>query len=234
MKIHLDSPEEEARIELIPLIDVIFCILTFFLLAALQLTRQQAISVDLPKASTGQPQMREMMVVSLDTFGQIYIDQIPVTPPQLDQVLQKYQTRNPGGLMVLYAPKDAKYNDVVQILDRMRLVGGDRVALATLPSGAAPPSPNPTPGNPGLNAPPNSNPGSGNLFPRAVPPTAPSTPNLYQIPSPQGQNPNLPPQAPGGTGTMDSLPPLTPTPGLTPAPSQLTPAPGFTPAPSQP
>jgi biopolymer transport protein ExbD len=220
MKIHLDSPEEEARIELIPLIDVIFCILTFFLLAALQLTRQQAISVDLPKASTGQPQMREMMVVSIDTFGQIYIDQIPVTPPQLDQVLQKYQTRNPGGLMVLYAPKDAKYNDVVQILDRMRLVGGDRVALATLPSGAAPPSPTATPGNPGFNAPPTSNPGSGNLFPRAVPPTAPSTPNLYQIPSPQGQNPNFAPQAPGGTGTMDSLPALAPAPGFTPAPSQ--------------
>ncbi|NEP44700.1 MAG: biopolymer transporter ExbD, partial [Okeania sp. SIO2H7] len=69
MKINLDSPTEEARIELIPLIDVIFCILTFFLLAALQLTRQQAISVDLPKASTGQSQGQEMLIVSIDQRG---------------------------------------------------------------------------------------------------------------------------------------------------------------------
>ncbi|MEW6499728.1 MAG: biopolymer transporter ExbD, partial [Cyanobacteriota bacterium] len=38
MKVNLDTPSEEARIEIVPLIDVIFCILTFFLLAGLQLT----------------------------------------------------------------------------------------------------------------------------------------------------------------------------------------------------
>jgi biopolymer transport protein ExbD len=65
MKINLDTPAEEARIELVPLIDVIFCILTFFLLASLQLTRQQAINVDLPKAKTGQTQMREMLRANL-------------------------------------------------------------------------------------------------------------------------------------------------------------------------
>lgn len=51
MKVNLHTPVEEVQIQIIPLIDVVFCILTFFLLAALQFTRQQAISVDLPKAS---------------------------------------------------------------------------------------------------------------------------------------------------------------------------------------
>lgn len=192
MKIHLDSPPEEARIELVPLIDVIFCILTFFLLAALQLTRQQAINVDLPKASTGVPQMREMLLVSIDNFGQTYIDQLPVNVQQLERVLRSYRDRNPTGLMVLYAPKDAKYNDVVQVLDRMRSVGGDRVALATLPAGAAAPTASPSPFNP-----------KGVLPPVMNPPGAQLNPNQSQFPvNPQppvaGQNQfQLPPANPG-------------------------------------
>lgn len=69
MKINLHSPIEEVQVQIIPLIDVIFCILTFFLLAALQFTRQQAISVDLPKASTGAPsQFQSRLIVTLSTL----------------------------------------------------------------------------------------------------------------------------------------------------------------------
>ena len=55
--------EQEVRIEIVPLIDVIFCILTFFILGAVGLSRQQAIGLDLPKAQTGTPQMREMLAI---------------------------------------------------------------------------------------------------------------------------------------------------------------------------
>ncbi|MEM6435668.1 MAG: biopolymer transporter ExbD, partial [Cyanobacteria bacterium P01_D01_bin.115] len=76
----LDTPSEDVRIEIIPLIDVIFCILTFFILAAVGLTRQQAIDLDLPNASTGNPLppqglgaealQRERLYVSVDAIGQ--------------------------------------------------------------------------------------------------------------------------------------------------------------------
>lgn len=224
MKIHLDSPPEEARIELIPLIDVIFCILTFFLLAALQLTRQQAINVDLPKASTGVPQMREMLIVSIDAFGQTYIDQLPMNYQQLERVLQSYRSRNPTGLMVLYAPKDAKYNDVVQVLDRMREVGGDRVALATLPAGAATPTSSPSPFNQKGTLPPVSNPGTG-LLPTPAS-GAQVNPNQYQFP--------VNPQQPTSNQNQFQLPPVNPTPqlgGQTPlqlSPQSPAPIPGST------
>ncbi|MGL5058494.1 MAG: biopolymer transporter ExbD [Microcoleus sp.] len=190
MKINLDTPAEETRIELVPLIDVIFCILTFFLLAALQLTRQQAINVDLPKAKTGQTQMREMLIVSLDDVGQTYIDQLPVNESQLDRVLKDYRTKNPGGLMVLYAPQNARYAKVVQVLDKLREVGGDRVALATLPSSAQSPTQNPSfpnSGTPGL---------APRIDPTVPLPSAPGTPlnpNGVQLPIAPGQqqvNPN--------------------------------------------
>lgn len=131
---------EEVRIEIIPLIDVIFCILTFFILAAVGVSRQQAISLNLPKASSGTAQMQEMLIVSLDDFGQVYVEQNPVaTRRQLAQAVESYVLSRPNGLMVLFASKDARYDEVIQVLDILREVGGDRVALATLPEGQTTP-----------------------------------------------------------------------------------------------
>lgn len=127
------SHSQEAQINILPLMDVIFCILTFFILGAVGLSRQQAISLDLPKATSGSPQMREMLVVSLDDFGQLYVEQQVVTPEQLKSTIQNYHQYNPTGIMVLHAARNASYNEVVQVLDMLRSVGGDRVALATLP-----------------------------------------------------------------------------------------------------
>ncbi|MEP6517386.1 biopolymer transporter ExbD [Microcoleus vaginatus] len=220
MKIHLDTPAEEARIELVPLIDVIFCILTFFLLAALQLTRQQAINVDLPKAKTGQTQMREMLIVSIDDFGQTYIDQLPVNYQQLDRVLKSFQSKNPTGLMVLYAPQNARYAKVVEVLDKLREVGGDRVALATLPSSAPSPLPNPSVPNSGIPVAPAIG-NSGQPLPSPVPPGQQQF-NQFQSPLPapgqQQFNPNqfqspLPaPQQPSNFGANQGIPPVSPTP----------------------
>jgi biopolymer transport protein ExbD len=240
MKIHLDTPAEEARIELVPLIDVIFCILIFFLLATLQLTRQQSIPVDLPKAKTGQAQMRDMLIVSIDDFGQTYIDQLPVNYQQLDQVLKSFQSQNPAGLTVLYAPQNARYAKVVEVLDKLRELGG-RVSLATLPTSAASPQPNPSLPNPGIPA----TPSIGNSAQPLPSPVAPGqqqfNPNQFQSPLPapgqQQFNPNqfqspLPaPQQPRNSGANVGIPPVSPAPtapslkpGSTPPPQNVVPS----------
>lgn len=144
MKVNLEPTAPEVRIEIIPLIDVIFCILTFFILAALGLTRQQAISLDLPKATTGAPQVREMLVVSVDPVGQTYVEKEPVSRDQLKQILLNYTKTQPNGLMVLNASQLVSYNEVVQVLDLLRSVGGNRVALATAPEGNAQATPTPS------------------------------------------------------------------------------------------
>ncbi|MEO1520460.1 MAG: biopolymer transporter ExbD [Cyanobacteria bacterium J06633_2] len=133
MKTNWESTSEDVRIEILPLIDVIFCILTFFILASVVLTRQSGINVDLPSAETGTTQMREMVIVSVDPVGQLYLEQQPISSDQLLEALRTYRQNRPDGLMVLYASRSALYDDVVNVLDLMRSVGGDRVALATLP-----------------------------------------------------------------------------------------------------
>ncbi|MGL5080513.1 MAG: biopolymer transporter ExbD [Microcoleaceae cyanobacterium] len=225
MKIHLDSStnSDEARIELLPLIDVVFCILTFFILAALQLTRQQAINVDLPKATTGETQMQKMLIVGIDQAGQTYVNQQQITENQLERELKKFLRWNANGLVVVYAPKDSKYNDVVQVLDQIRSVT-NRVALATLPSSAETPAtqgpnlfdpsrltPPPTPGikNPVLQPAPAVPEGSLPPNPLLLPEVAPNQPTS---PEPSGSNPlNSQPLGSSPAGTIE-----TPTPSQSP------------------
>lgn len=213
MKINLDTPSEEVQIQIVPLIDVIFCILTFFLLAALQLTRQQSITVDLPKATTGATQMQDMLIVSVDSLGQTYIDQQPVSRSQLYENLLAYRQRNPNGLMVLYAPKLAIYDDVVQVLDLLRSVGGDRVALATLPNSASPTTPASPGATPNLNGLPGNTPGSFLNSP-GITPAPTGSPFLFSpTPAPGSVTPFGPGQAsPGEFNTL----PASPVPSLTP------------------
>ncbi len=163
-----NSGNQDVKIELIPLIDVIFCILTFFILAAVNFSRQQAIRLDLPQAKTGTPQMREMLVVSLDDLGQVYVEQQLVSRNQLSQSIENYNQSNPNGLMVLYAAKNATYREVVEILDILREVGGDRVALATLPQGSQS----------------SNNPNTIPLQPNPSLPGLPNNYNPYTIPAP--------------------------------------------------
>ena len=189
MKINLDTHTDDIQIQILPLIDVIFCILTFFILGAVGLSRQQAIGLDLPRASTAEAQMREMFMVVIDPIGQVSIENKPqqwvsVNPQQLTGILQRYREVRPDGLIVLHAHPIAQYEKVVQVLDLLRAVGGDRVALATLPT-REPELNQSNPGNrinpsPSFPAPPNT-----------IPPALPgregsTTPNL----TPGGTTPN--------------------------------------------
>lgn len=206
MKIHHDLPSEDVQIQIIPLIDVIFCILTFFILAALQFTRQQAINIDLPKATTGTAlsapgsgdnRLREMMVVTIGSTGQTFIDQNPIDRAQLLQELQAYVGRNPNGTLVLNASPNAFYNDVIQVIDLMRSVGGDRVALATTPTT--------TPQAPGSAPPPGVTP-----LPSVSPSFNPFDPSTL----PGGGGSPFPSASPGAT-----IDPLNPTGTASPSPS---------------
>ena len=208
MKVKLDNSGEDLQIQIIPLIDVVFCILTFFLLAALQFTRQQAINVDLPKASTGENSAANSQIkskilpVTIDAIGLTYIEKEPVKREELEARLKKYVQENPDGILVLNASRTATYNDVIQTLDLLRQVGGNRVSLGIIPGSSqpltnspnfpTPPIPN-NPTNPEINSPENL---------RTLPP---ANPNPFPAPG-NGINPGTLPQAPVTPGTNNSSP----------------------------
>jgi biopolymer transport protein ExbD len=181
--------------------------------------------LDLPKASTSNVQMREMLVVTIDSTGQTYVDKQIVDRVQLFQAVKTYHDQQPDGLLVLRAAQTAFYNDVVQVLDVLRAVGGDRVALATEPTTQVPGQPtNPTapgqnPSNlqnpvaPGLQSP-ALNPAPG-LPGAPVNPTDSNPGALQQVPT----NPNQGQPLPGG----QSAPLPNQVPGQSPAPQGVVP-----------
>ena len=146
MKLDIDEQQSDIQIELLPLVDVVFCILTFFILAAVG-SRQQAISLDLPNANTASALPpaalttgRDRMYISVDPIGRIYLDQDPILEQNLLGLVRDFYNGNPSGIVVLYAARDSRYDDVVRVLDLLRSVGGNRVALATLPPGSESPA----------------------------------------------------------------------------------------------
>ncbi|MHC0063926.1 biopolymer transporter ExbD [Nostoc sp. UIC 10890] len=188
MKVNLHTPIEEVQIQIIPLIDVVFCILTFFLLAALQFTRQQAINVDLPKASpslvSGITSQSGSLIVTIDAVGNTYIEKQPIKREDLGQTLKQYLQQNPSAVVVLNASRTATYNDVIETLDLLRQVGGDRVSLGIIPGPSQPPTSLPNqpaipsfPINPGDAPVPGINP-EGNLAPKF-----PLAPNSVPLPT---------------------------------------------------
>ena len=208
MKVKLDNSGEDLQIQIIPLIDVVFCILTFFLLAALQFTRQQAINVDLPKASTGENSAANSQIkskilpVTIDAIGLTYIEKEPVKSEELEARLKQYIQQNPDGILVLNASRTATYNDVIQTLDVLRKVGGNRVSLGIIPGSSQPvtnspnfPTPpiNNNPTIPGINSPDNL---------RSLPPVNPNP-----LPTAgNGINPGTLPQAPVTPETNNASP----------------------------
>ncbi|NET55494.1 MAG: biopolymer transporter ExbD [Symploca sp. SIO2E6] len=205
LRLRVDTQTEDVRIELVPMIDVIFCILTFFILAAVGFSRQQAINVDIPKAQTGTPQGKEILMITLDQKGKIYVEQDPIlSEEQFKGKLEAYRQQNPTGLMALYASEDALYNKVVQVLDLLREVGGERVALATLAGKPLPINQEATPQAPTTSVPgfnPNQPPATS--APGTIPATPGINPDLGGIPTNPNQQPSgIPNLNNPGAGTL--------------------------------
>ena len=104
MKVEMNNRQSDVQIEILPMIDVIFCILTFFILAAVGLTRQQVIDLTLPSVNNSVPvsgDSRDRLYVSVDSVGQVYIDANAVPLSLLKDVLLQHQQIAPNGTIVL-------------------------------------------------------------------------------------------------------------------------------------
>jgi biopolymer transport protein ExbD len=121
------------ELNLVPMMDVIMTILTFFIIISMTLTnKQNAVNVTLPSASSGLSEQKapDPLVVSIDSQGNLFLEKDPVTEVQLVQPMQAYLQKNPQGAVVLNADRKLPYEKVVQVLGKMRDIGGDRVSLA--------------------------------------------------------------------------------------------------------
>ncbi len=123
-----DMPE----VDLVPMMDVLMSILTFFIIISMTLTGQQASDLELPKAESGVNRNvpPKSLIVAFTEQKQIRINNLTVDQDTLAQQMVNYLTDNPDGTILLKADKALSYEDVLNVLSVMRDVGGDRVSLA--------------------------------------------------------------------------------------------------------
>jgi biopolymer transport protein ExbD len=132
-----NQPTPMTEINLIPMLDVLMAVLTFFIVISMTLTTgQNTIGVNLPQTDKGaQPVAKdakepEPFIVGMNQQGQVLIQNKPVENAQLDTQLKAYFQKSPQGVVVLQADKTLTYEKLAKVLSQIRAIGGDRVALA--------------------------------------------------------------------------------------------------------
>ncbi len=126
-----DEPERNLEINLVPMIDVIFSILAFFIISTLFLTRSQGLPVDLPQATTAQQQSETEVTVTLQANGKIALNQEEISLENLIPEVTKISQNAQETLVIVKADKAVTHGDVVNVMDRLRQVEGVKLAIAT-------------------------------------------------------------------------------------------------------
>src|ERR1700759_2759894 len=123
-------PIKRARIEIIPLIDIMFFLLAAFMLVSLTMINMKGIDVNLPTATSAQPNnLPDFTIVSIDALLDIYFEKEKVAKEDVLPRLQKLYDANHNIRIFVRADKDATYENVVFVLDKARTAGIQKVGL---------------------------------------------------------------------------------------------------------
>ena len=127
---------KRARIEIVPMIDVVFFLLIFFMMASLSMTVYRGLPVNLPRASTGTTPPAETAAITVARDGQAYLDRQPVTRATLGERLRGLVGANREVAIVITADEAVAHGRVVEVLDEVRTAGVTRMAIAIRPEAA--------------------------------------------------------------------------------------------------
>jgi biopolymer transport protein ExbD len=123
-------PIKRARIEIIPLIDIMFFLLAAFMLVSLTMINMKGIDVNLPTATSAQANnLPDFTIVSIDALMDIYFEKEKVAKEDVLPRLQKLYDSNHNVRVFIRADKDATYENVVFVLDKARTAGIQKVGL---------------------------------------------------------------------------------------------------------
>ena len=162
MRLASPVPHKRARIEIIPLIDIMFFLLASFMMVSLSQTHMKGIRVNLP-AAVGPPPtgIKDFISIKVLEGNAVFFDNQYVEDGQVLPRLFQLQRANPNIKISISATPMAIYGDVIGVLDKVRIAGITKVgyqiraasapvagAVAPAPGGAAPPPPAPPPPKP--------------------------------------------------------------------------------------
>jgi biopolymer transport protein ExbD len=175
MKLHSPIPHRKPRIEIIPLIDIMFFLLASFMLVSMSMIKLAGIKLSLPQAASATKETKpDITPISIKVTGEIFWDkeQTPILMEQITERVKSLFQKYPEPKVYINADADVTHGTVIGVLDRVRQAGVSKVSFAIKPGAV------PVPGAV-LPAPENA--------PAPVPPSPPATPGTpvpTQAPNP--------------------------------------------------
>ncbi len=127
------SAKKKARIEIIPMIDTMFFLLVFFMIATLAMTLQRGMPVNLPTAASTTEKVREQVSLTLTEEGILYYNKEPIALDELQPRLSAVLQTDPEPTVVINADEQITHGRVIEVMDHVRLSGISNMAIATKP-----------------------------------------------------------------------------------------------------
>ncbi|HEY4245323.1 MAG TPA: biopolymer transporter ExbD [Lacunisphaera sp.] len=128
----LPSEMPEARIEVIPLIDIMFFLLASFMLVSLSMVNMKGVKVNLPTATTATNETKkDFITVTVDQGGLAYLDARPVGDHELVQALSAKHQADTTLRVFISGDQDSRHGDMMRVLDLVRSAGIEKVAFET-------------------------------------------------------------------------------------------------------
>jgi biopolymer transport protein ExbD len=137
MKLRSPLPVKKNRLEIIPLIDIMFFLLASFMLVSLTMSRQQTIKVNLPTATAVANDFKpDKINLAVDASGLLFLDQQRITLPELEAALTARHRQAADTPVYISGDKASSHGDMMTLLDTVRRAGFQKVAFQTSPPAA--------------------------------------------------------------------------------------------------
>src|SRR5438067_1475792 len=138
MRVSSPIPHKKARIEIIPLIDIMFFLLASFMMVSLSQVHMKGIKVSLPTGQSGETQAkRDYISVSVDKDGNCYFDKAEMNYEDLTTKLRSVFAENPEAKVFVRGDRDTVHGNIIRVLDILRSVGFYKIAFEIKSQAAA-------------------------------------------------------------------------------------------------
>lgn len=131
MKFLAENEDHPPEINIVPLMDVIFAILTFFIVTSLTLARTEGLSVNLPGASSGKAQDQTKIVITINSAGAMSLNRKPIESQNLVTEIKALVVKDRATMVVINADEKVGHGAVVSTMDLVQQIPDVKLGIAT-------------------------------------------------------------------------------------------------------
>jgi len=127
---HKEDISNQNKIDILPMIDIIFAILSFLIISSLYLVRVDTIPINLPKAKSSIRQDKKFIIITIDKLGNLFVNKKKILLDDLQINIVNLIDKNLN-VVVLNADKNVSHGIFINVLDSLRSIEGLKIAIST-------------------------------------------------------------------------------------------------------